>query len=145
MSKRARARRFTQLREGNLIMKTSIGIALAAVCALAIYSSRAAAGANLTDAVHVGEAGFSGSLEDARIAASSTDVIGCTTVSNGGAFCFAVDAGGNYKSCGTSVAEHLEVIRTIGAVSYINVAFDAQGACTYVNVENSSYSLLSEP
>jgi len=100
-------------------------------------SGAAFAGYTLSVPVTVTATTFSGALGSARNSADATQYIFCKD--NGtSAFCGARDSAGTTKSCTTTAAAHLDVVRSMVDTSRIDVTFSG-GTCTSVSQVNGSY------
>ena len=120
------------------------GFCVAAFC---VSSSLVMAGMRLASEVYVNETyrTAGGSMTDARGAADTRQFIGCyhyydsssTTPYVG--FCQASNSAGLTKSCSTTNSQVVQSIRSISAESNISFAWNPDGTCRYVLVNNNSY------
>ncbi len=78
-----------------------------------------------------------GNFADARGSADSRQMIGCYYNASLG-YCTATNAAGTSRTCTTTNAALLDVIRTLTSESYVYFQWNTDGTCSYVLVENSS-------
>lgn len=78
-----------------------------------------------------------GAFADARATADTQQWIGCYYNASSGS-CAATNAAGTSRTCTTTNAALLEVIRTLTPESYVYFQWNTDGTCSYVLVENSS-------
>jgi hypothetical protein len=120
-------------------MKAKI-LGAAALCAgiLGLAGDVSAGQKNTTSVVVISNLNMSGSLGLARNTNNNVEYIGCWNNGNGVASCSAKTAAGTFASCSTSTAGHLLAIRSMSGDSYININYNAAGACTSLSVWNYS-------
>ena len=115
---------------------------LTAICGLALIGIAATATAGLRWAYPVtindGSRFAVGTLSDARASADGVQYIGCYHNTSNNASCYATNASGLSRSCSTSNAAHLTVIRSITPESYIYFVWNTDGTCNYILVDNGS-------
>lgn len=128
-------------------MKAKRFVSVVCVTALCVSSSLVMAGMRFTSEVYVNETyrTAGGAMTDARGAADIRQFIGCyhyydsasTTPYLG--FCQASNSAGLTKSCSTTNSQVVQSIRSISAESNISFAWNTDGTCRYVLVNNNSY------
>ncbi len=118
-------------------LRTFLGAAVAA--ALLSTAMIASAGARLVYQVGINDASrFAvGTMADARGSSDNVQTIGCYH-NTGFASCYATNSAGLSRSCTTTNAALIEVIRSIGSESYLYFQWNTDGTCSYVFVDNGS-------
>ena len=105
------------------------------------------AGAKYALPVEVGDTWFYGSMGSARSSADSSQYIGCSLGTSGTSVYASCAARGRnsegvyqYKSCSSTNANHVEVVKSVGPMSALDVSMDAvTGACRHISITNYSY------
>ncbi|MFZ5638425.1 MAG: hypothetical protein ACOY82_17750 [Pseudomonadota bacterium] len=120
-------------------MKSRVFMSAAALAALLSVAAIAEAGTRWAYQVSISDVSryAVGTTTDARGSADVNQSIGCnhnTTFAS----CYATNSAGLSRSCTTSNAALIDVIRSIGSESYIYFTWNTDGTCNYVLVENSS-------
>ncbi len=91
----------------------------------------------------------SGSLADARASADTLQYIGCRTdASSSGSlsiYCAAQDAKGVKASCYSSAQHFVQMMSSLRSDSILIFTWDANNACTSMNVENWSSNSPKQP
>ena len=86
-----------------------------------------------------------GIVRTARYSADTKQHIGCSTYKTAGGVmggsCVGADSNSLYNSCYTTDPQMIYVMQSIGSTSYITFDYDANGACTTVSVNNTSFGL----
>jgi hypothetical protein len=123
-------------------MRSSVRVtALAAVSLIAIV--QVSAGVRVSSAVVIDSTNrwAKGSLGTARNSADNTQYIGCTVYNNTppSATCIARNDDGQFASCTTSSAEHVQGARSLGSDSFLQFVWDANGICTAITITHNSY------
>lgn len=111
-----------------------------AVLALTVALSTAAlAGMKTGQQVYISDANkfANGEIGFVRNTADSTQYIGCTVNGDLGS-CNARDRNGLSRSCSTTVAKWVNTIRAVNGDSYVYFAWDSNGKCTQIIVQNHS-------
>lgn len=82
-----------------------------------------------------------GSMVGARNSADATQYIGCSVVNFGSpyALCFARNSAGTNVTCSTTNAGHIDQVAGLNNESYLYFQWDANGVCTYIYSQASSY------
>ena len=101
-------------------------------------SGFAFAGYKITVPVTVTASSFTGSYGSARNSADALQYLFCRDDGTS-AFCGARDSSGVTKSCTTSNAAHLNIIRGMVDTSRVGVSFNTSGTCTSIYQVNGSY------
>src|SRR5262249_5077931 len=84
-----------------------------------------------------------GSLGTARNSSDGLQVVSCGLSQSGNnvfASCFVRDAAGHQASCNSISPSITQTIAAVSGDSYVEFLWDASGACTFVEVINSSKS-----
>ena len=120
-------------------MKSRIFMSATAFAALLSISAIAAAGTRWGYQVSINDGSryAVGTMTDARGSADVNQMIGCHH-NTSFASCHATNSAGLSRSCTTTNAALIEVIRSISPESYIYFVWNTDGTCNYVLVENSS-------
>ncbi len=114
-----------------------LSLFIASLLVSLMVSGAAFAGYKLTVPVTVTTTSFSGALGSARNSADALQYLFCRD--NGtSAFCGARDSAGTTKSCTTTTAAHLDIVRSMVDTSRIDVTFSG-GTCTSISQVNGSY------
>jgi hypothetical protein len=123
--------------ENTMKLRTLVGTAV--VAALLSTATIAMAGSRWVYQVGINDTSrFAvGTTTDARGSADSVQVIGCYH-NSGFASCYATNNAGLSRSCTTSNAALIDVIRSISSESYIYFQWNTDGTCSYVFVDNGS-------
>ena len=86
-----------------------------------------------------------GIVRSARYSADTKQHIGYTTYksTNGvmGGTCVGADSNSLYNSCYTTDPQMIAVMQSVGPISYVTFDYDANGACTNVTVNNTSFGM----
>lgn len=120
-------------------MKSKYLAVLAALVVSASSAPAASAGTRTVYQVTVNDTQrwANGTMTDARGSADSVQSMGCYHNATF-ASCFATNAAGLGRTCTTSNAGLIEVIRHATPESYIYFQWNTDGTCNYVLVENNS-------
>lgn len=114
---------------------------IAASLVLTLFAAgSAAAGARIGPyTVTINDAGRSayGAFADVRASADTQQWIGCNYNTTSG-YCMATNAAGTSRTCSTTNAALLEIIRSLTPESYVYFQWNTDGTCGYILVENSS-------
>lgn len=114
---------------------------IAAGLALALFASGSVVAGNRIGPyqVTISDAGrwANGAFADVRAGADSQQWIGCNYNTVTGS-CTATNAAGTSRTCTTSNAALLDVIRSLTPESYIYFQWNTDGTCSYILVENST-------
>jgi hypothetical protein len=107
----------------------------------AIASAVSAGATSSQPVTHVSATETRGVIRDARFSANAVESIGCEMNNAGLVACFMKDAAGVNRSCTTTSASFAATASSIGPNSFVRVFYNAAGACTGLDVYNSSIYL----
>src|SRR5690349_12242157 len=114
---------------------------LAIALATAVFTPVALAGIKTTYQVTIQDTGpkpfASGDIGYVRNTADQIQFIGCEVTPTVG-ICYATNSAGLTKSCSTTDANMLELIRVVRGDSHLFFSWNADGTCRLINVQNDS-------
>ena len=121
-----------------------ISLMLGVILLVMLFSGSAFAGLKQTLPVIVTNSVFMGSIGTARNSADNTQFIACR---DHGSFatCSARNSTGTTKSCTTTNATYLAVIRGMDDSSYLSTKFDSRGTCIGMNYAINSVLEPKQP
>lgn len=128
-------------------MNTKKHLVILSVAALCASSGLAMAGMRFSAEVYINDTyrTAGGSMTDARGSADTRQFIGCYHYYDSASsspylgFCQASNSAGLTKSCSTTNSAIVQSIRSISSESNISFAWNTDGTCRYVLVNNNSY------
>jgi hypothetical protein len=121
------------------IMKKAVAILLG--IGLIGGATQALAGLKQSFTVVISAISFGGTLGDIRASSDTRQYLGCVTRSGYAGTCTAKDASNVTKTCVFNTTNGLDrAVALIGNMSNVVVWYDANGYCTDIQVDNSSYN-----